>query len=191
MQTKAPTTTLKTIAYLFISMQVFFKEILYLSLVVWQLLWTHITNVLYKENVHQLVWIGIDLATQGWITKQQVAKEKFMGKPCKSNRWLDEFSWGSHHSPSHQHLGASLIFLVLGVGVQDGKISALVSLSACHKSSGLEQDLHKPESLSRGMNSLDSRWWGSLWSSLLSSMYHAWMTSSLPSYVSIQMISFS
>ena len=116
-------------------MQVFFKEILYLSLVVWQLLWTHITDVLHKENVYQPVRIGIGLATQGRITKQQVEKEKIMGKPCKSNPWLHEFSWGSRHSPSHQHLGASLIFLVLGVGVQDGKISALVSLSACHKGS--------------------------------------------------------
>ena len=92
MQTKAPTTTLKTIAYLFISMQVFFKEILYLSLVVWQLLWTHITDVLHKENVYQPVRIGIGLATQGRITKQQVEKEKIMGKPCKSNPWLHEFS---------------------------------------------------------------------------------------------------
>jgi hypothetical protein len=40
------TTPFKAIAYFFISMQVLFKEILYLNLIIWQLLWAYITNVL-------------------------------------------------------------------------------------------------------------------------------------------------
>ena len=40
---------------------------------------------------------------------------------------------------------------------------------------------YTPSSCLRETNSLGSLWWGSLWSSSLSSMYHAWMTSSLGS----------
>lgn len=100
---KMHTTSLKTIAYLFISMQVFFKEIFQLSLIVWQLFWTHITNILHKEK-------HINLANKkNGNSQQQVLKYK----PCKSIPWPHGFSWGSHHSPSHQHSGASLIFLTL------------------------------------------------------------------------------
>jgi hypothetical protein len=62
-------------------MQVFFKEIIYLSLVIWQLLWAHITNVLQKEDAYHTSFkllIGIDLATQGTITKQQVPKKNLL-----------------------------------------------------------------------------------------------------------------
>ena len=43
---KIHTTPFKAIAYFFISMQVLFKEILNLSLIIWQLLRAYITNVL-------------------------------------------------------------------------------------------------------------------------------------------------
>lgn len=52
---KAPTTALKTIAYLFISMQVLFKEILQLGLIVWQLLRTYVADVLQEEKQNMSV----------------------------------------------------------------------------------------------------------------------------------------
>ena len=49
------TTALKKIAYLFVSMQVLFKEIFQLGLVVWQLLGIYVADVLLEEKQNRSV----------------------------------------------------------------------------------------------------------------------------------------